>query len=389
MRITSLTIALILIANFLQAQLNTSELNAYQNPDYKRTTLSNQFSAAINGLKNYGATYRPTLFHNRFKRNFQQDVSFSCGIEHGNKSYAYYSFLKYSQRNYLHKDVYISSAMDLNLYKGKESDQSDHHNYEMNPKIGLGFGRMEDITRPWLANNISKILNKYYGITELSKEALYRLADVITQARTQRKLDFREENIAETTMVVNEIKLLYPEVKFTIEQIIRLIDTYRYEAPRRRFNGFRSELNYSILHNSYFYEYQNMTTESKYWTHVPEFSNLYSRALSIAFQLDLEALLRYNKYITDGYKNYLYTSLKANLSYIPNARSVTTLSNSYYKALAHHGYITELDYNYYISPSLRLAIKSRYNFINFTDRDKKVYLDKDDRILVALQYIIF
>lgn len=389
MRITSLTIALILIANFLQAQLNTSELNAYQNPDYKRTFLTSYFSGGVNGEKNYGTSIDTRLSHVRFKRNFQQDINFYGGIDISKKAFLYSAFLNYDQRSYFFKNFYISSDLLLNVYKNDYDDIDTQHQTYVRPALGLGYGRMEDITRPWLANNISKLLHKHYGISELSADVIFRLADLIVQAQNQRKLDFREENIKETNMVLNEIKIIYPEVEFTLEQIIRLMDIYRYEAPRSRQTGFRSSLTYSPTYSENSYRDDNNNYHYSYWAHSPELTSNYSRALSLDFQLDISALLQYNKHITSNLEDYLYTLIRTSLSYIPNARNITTLSSSYYKIRTQNSFLMELNYNYYISPSLRFSIRSKYNFLKLSDQNRGIYLDKEDRILASLQYIIF
>lgn len=357
-----------------------------KNIDNSQTNLTHHFST--------GAHITGTS-HNRYY------ISAPVFIELG-------SSLGVSQNRRLNKNI----AKDSNENPFHEnSSKANTTNIVANLEIGLGSGRIEEVTDAQLALFILKELKKENRLLrEPNYEEIYKLAELMSQKRNQRFFDNRHKIIDQVKAIDSFLTSLGLSNQPDASYFTTIYDNWQFANNPSRSSGFRisggAQLNYTFsqtINNIEFIipiqdnevnEYTNNLLNYGVWLKLVNEKpiNHYWQRTIIA---DFNYIIRNYSYFSTNNQKYkwgqdnLELNLNASAGYYPSTRTYlniglecgsqlynlnrfANLSNSEYDENSKHLQIymgpTVVGY-YYISPKVRFNIRGKltYNFFNSND----------------------
>jgi len=455
MRKLHLLLGILLLTITVNAQINTFDLSSYKLPDIKRhqldinagfdggnkyydsyQRLDSDYTEKSNGIGgDFGIGYR---FY-RNSENYQGNQYVGIGLRSdysderdedgyvGEELYFSNNFqINSNNRFYMNNKFFLESDLLFTQYYSKSDENYDLNNVEninkdlsLNVRLGLGYGRIEEVQDAWLATYILKDLQENGKLTRTpTNEEILEFSSLISQLKNERFFDARLQKIKEIEEVDKFLQSKNLIENADARYFTAVNDNWDNAATQIRTSGNR--LSFLIIpyikSSSNFYEIDNLSIVYTTDRNITEYKVQALLILNNAKPIDLHWQRSFSVSLSGNYMKGLYKTIYDDINneteisspqlismldyiikYYPNSR--TNLSMGAYINFKNYFGKEEIDniendinhlnitpginfsLNYYISPQLMLD--ASYNiYYDYTESNSNYYehVDNDDFI---------
>lgn len=265
-------------------------------------------------------------------------------------------------------------------YLGERSGVEEKNrsiNGNVNPSVGVGFGRVFDSGDAQLTHYIIEDIREICGLTrDLSPQEFQEITEWITHIKNQRVFDFRKKRIYEITQLDSILQRMNFIENTDVNYYTSLYDNWLYAYRQPRYNGwvtgvyyaanFESEIETEMSTYWKNVDNENITIDKTQlenttydWSHCAVAYGGYFVPVSNALQFNVSQyvyLMDERVEIMEKERLGIYTRGIVQLLYYPNSRTEFGIKANGYSSIYSLSNVeanTSIHANYFIAPQLR------------------------------------
>lgn len=302
---------------------------------------------------------------------------------------------QYSKKTYRKNNFFIKKSYNFDLEIGNGENDQDKKSYliSISPGIGIGKGRIEDVTDIWHTVRILKEMQRIGILRNIPDEVeLVDLAKQISAIKNKRVLDYRLKNKYNLQMldeVLTKAGLIGDK---TFDYYNSLMDTWYNGINTRRLSNWEVGID---LYPTFRLENPDLTLKDNYRFTTGLSSDIYYNRyipVNMFWQLNYGTSLRL-RYLTvsankfehlfDGYSFYLSPTLYANVAYYLSSRTyISSGINTTYNQdinnpanFQNNSFILNFNtnFNFYLSPNSKLSLDFAIWYHKYINEDISFY----------------
>jgi len=265
------------------------------------------------------------------------------------------NFDKYLKKR---RGIFISGNLSSRLDLQFRTNSKNQYNDFTSIKIGIGTGRIENVSTLYQAIRVNNQLNSG---SLLSQDQLFSLADKIRTFDYNTTLDSRMARVENTTNYLNQLRDLgYQLISF--QEISNAIDAFQFERPT--FIGSGSRFLFDI---NYFFSLDNDISD-------------YSFGLNYEYQKPINKNWHWSNSFISNYQlssDFLLVTNSTAINYFPSGRTqITMTQNIFYNkgfsffSSSSLNYSLNTSINYFVSPTVSIFGNFSYNFNDITNSQR-------------------
>ena len=301
----------------------------------------------------------------------------------------------YSKKTFRKNNFFIKKSVNFDLEIGNGETEKDKKSYfiSINPGIGIGKGRIEDVTDIWHIIRILKEMHRIGKLLKIPDEVeLLDLAKQISVIKYKRVLDYRLKNKYNLQMLDEILSKAGLIGNKNFDYYNSLIDTWYYGANTRRLSNWEVGIHLYPIFNL---ENLNLTLKENYRFTTGLGSDIYYKRyipVNVFWQLNYGTSIGF-RYLTlsankfehlfDGYSFYLSPSLYANVAFYLSSRTyissgISAIYNQHIfnpAKFQNNSYIFDFNnnFNFYLSPNSKLSLVFSIWYHSSANEDNSFY----------------